>query len=508
MGIRACTRMLAAIFAIVLCSARACADGKVFASHAAPAEIPDQSALICFDGKTETLAIETRFIAKGKDFAWVVPLPARPEIRAGTPGMFPTLRAMFLPRMWELEGAGVLIGLLVILGVSVGLGMLGAGENAARVAVWGILGWLFLTGCLLTSLGSARSAGAGGGSGVAVLKRAVIGDFNVSVVESVDAGAMKEWLATNGFQSTAQADAAIGNYVKHGWVFVVSKLRRSFDEARMSAPTPLIFTFETSRPVYPMQLTGAGATTPLKLELFVFGRAFAFGPGFESVRRAEVSVPDDGPTFSRGGTGHVQVTHSLLKELLGKATHATRLRRTLSPSQMDRDIEIEFRDAAMRGNTVASRAAAWQSAIAMGLAVFSVTGVGLMRWAAQIGPWPAGFRRLGASAAAGCVVGLIFWTLTPQVSATESAYSDFRRRRTVLDACYRVVFGRDATPPIKDKDPAAVANAAMEFMRGDPSVIGVRIEDSPGNFVVRDVNGMLVCVYYSWNGQEIIQGLN
>lgn len=496
----------AVMFAAALTSARGVfADGKVF-SHAGPAEIPDQSALIVFDGKIETLAIETRFIAKGKDFAWVVPLPAKPEIRAGTSGMFPTLRGMFLPRMWEFEGAGFVMSVGVLLCFGLALGMLGVGDVGIKVIVWGLVIVILGMLVLVPLLGKARGGGPGG-SAVSVLERAVIGDFDVAVVQSQDAGEMKEWLTTNGFQSSAQADRAIENYVKNGWVFVVSKLTRAFDDARMSAPTPLIFRFPAKSPVYPMQLTGAGATTPLKLELFVFGDSFALAPSFKSVRRSEVRISDNDSPFSWRGTTDVRVSHAVLKDLVGGATCATLLRRVLVPAEMDRDIEIRMTEGSKTGNQVCSPMAAIQLGIVSGLFGFLILGSVMGVRAARKGPWPAGFRAIGIAIVAGCVVGLTTWSMLPQAPVGDSHRVELRRRAKILNACYEVVFLQDKKPG-KNMSAEEISKEALRLLREEDAQSDIRVEDSPGNFVVREADGGFECVFYGWDGQEIVQLLN
>lgn len=104
----------------------ALAEGKIFPSTAFPEQvrIPEQEALIHWANGVERLVIETRFDAKGTNFAWVIPLPARPKIEAATPGMFPTLRSYFAPEvkheiyrlyLWAL-GVGCFIALVNSMG--------------------------------------------------------------------------------------------------------------------------------------------------------------------------------------------------------------------------------------------------------------------------------------------------------------------------------------------------------------------------------------------------------
>lgn len=103
MVIHARRALLRVLVVLVLCvpgAARALGDGKMFSvPTAVPATIPDQSALIVWRDGVETLVIETSFEGGGKELAWVVPTPAIPTVEATTPGLFSTLRSVFLPRI-------------------------------------------------------------------------------------------------------------------------------------------------------------------------------------------------------------------------------------------------------------------------------------------------------------------------------------------------------------------------------------------------------------------------
>lgn len=94
---------LLSIVTVFFLQSPAFADGKVFTRVAIPARIPDQSALITFDGKTERLVIETNVEGEGSHFAWVIPLPAVPKIEEATTGLFPTLRVITRPRVADYD---------------------------------------------------------------------------------------------------------------------------------------------------------------------------------------------------------------------------------------------------------------------------------------------------------------------------------------------------------------------------------------------------------------------
>jgi hypothetical protein len=65
----------------VLATPSARGDGMVFPEVFSPkVEIPNQQALIHWADGMERLVIETSFLGEGTNFAWVVPLPAVPEL--------------------------------------------------------------------------------------------------------------------------------------------------------------------------------------------------------------------------------------------------------------------------------------------------------------------------------------------------------------------------------------------------------------------------------------------
>src|SRR6187455_3040117 len=86
---------------LVALAATAWADGVVVPSRAVvgPVRTPDQRALLTFDGTTETLVVETTLQGDGREFAWIVPLPAVPKVEASTTGLFPTLEVLTSPRV-------------------------------------------------------------------------------------------------------------------------------------------------------------------------------------------------------------------------------------------------------------------------------------------------------------------------------------------------------------------------------------------------------------------------
>ena len=186
------------------------ADGKMFAVEVADvsgAQIPDQAAMICWDPatKTQTLAIETRFVGKGTEFGWVVPLPSRPEVKPGTKGMFPSLRGMFAPVV-QTRGVGaapLLIGLLLVVLAKLYV------RNWA-ITVLALFGTFLLFAAIL--LPALASAGAGMSGSVAepdYVDRRIVGDFEVTTLESPEGGVVVDWLRSHNFHVPAAAETVI-----------------------------------------------------------------------------------------------------------------------------------------------------------------------------------------------------------------------------------------------------------------------------------------------------------
>ena len=274
----------------------ALADGMVIPTIAYPAKvtIPDQRALIHFTNGTERLVIETRFNGAGTNFAWVIPLPSQPIIEEATTGLFPTLQYLFQPRVIH-NVSRYYIGILLLI-LIVGLIQRTAKSVSEAVIIVFIL--FFLAGLLLPGLSTASSKGMSSsmsGQAVSILDRKLVGIFETMTIASRDPKALQTWLRENGFAISTHAEPAIASYVKDGWVFVVTKVRRDQPDNETSTPHPLSFTFKTEKPVYPMRLTGVDNDL-LNVELYVFGPARAEAPYFKVERCTRPNYPKPPPS--------------------------------------------------------------------------------------------------------------------------------------------------------------------------------------------------------------------
>jgi hypothetical protein len=223
---------------------------------------------------------------------------------------------------------------------------------------------------MLPALGTARA----GGSGSPIAEpdfsdRRIVGDFEVTTLESPEGKVVVDWLRSHQFHVPAAAESVIDQYAKEKWSFVATRLVRESDTAEASTAHPLVFTFTTDAPVYPMRLTGADAKRDLSVELFVFGpsRAMAMGLAVQSAGDLVVSEAPRWRAWRRASSTHVHAAHTAITPLVGDAKFATRLTGTLRPSQMTRDVDIAWTRGGATGRSAQTRATAAGIGVDLGL---------------------------------------------------------------------------------------------------------------------------------------------
>jgi uncharacterized protein DUF2330 len=473
----------------------ALADDKIFSAFNHQASIPDQQALIAFKDGIETLAIETRFTGTGTDFAWVVPLPAPPEISRATTGLFPSLRAIMAPRL-ETGGGGIGLLLLMLVGLIAAVDRAKGCLTKAVVAM--LVGFTLVVLVLLPSLGKAR--GAAPVPGVTVLDRQVVGSFETTTITGATADPLLAWLETNGFEQPAAAKPVIAEYAARGWCFVAARLRRT-ETGGTATPHPLVFKFPTIAPVYPLKLTGVDSG-PVTVELYIFGAGTAAVPGFKVIRSMEVSYQESKPwDYARVDA----ITHRSVLALANGLPVATCLKGRLSPQQMAVDATITFGPPVARRATFYSRAGAWGAGFDAAMASFCVATLLLsISLAIRTRTNPSTTRPARYAAAIGLMigVGVVAWLPTVPVTRGHGHWIAPFRLRTLGESVaieYEKAKRDSGGRPL---DLAWARSVVAGFMAEHWDGIVPREEDSPGNYTLAQVDGGLEFRFYDWNGRE------
>jgi len=321
----------------------AMADGGFYSEKAFAKKptIPVQRAVLVYKGGVETLTIESALEAEGKQFGWVIPLPNVPtKFEKSSPGFLKTLSLVVGPKIGH-----DYTGLIIL-----------AGQLAVLVTIWSLILWLtgyrlldlllliviseLVVSTMMPALGGAGMSPAMKTEGVMVREAIDIGSYSIQVVEAQDAGALSEWLEENGFRGLTEEDRNIvEDYIAKKWCFVTAKLKR--EGPGFSRPHPLTVSFETSRAVYPMRLTGQTGA-PVYLELYVIAESRARHPSL----RLEFA---DQYYFSKGYLSdsyesvkyHEELCHPKAFEVMWDGCVVSKLCSTLQPSQMKEDFYLE-----------------------------------------------------------------------------------------------------------------------------------------------------------------------
>ncbi|KAF0241264.1 MAG: hypothetical protein FD180_4539 [Planctomycetota bacterium] len=226
--------MLRALLLSMTVTGLAAADGCFFPTkpekaRTEPVGEPEQLAVITFDGTRQTMALRVAYDGPVESFAWVLPAPARPEIEVEPGDPFgecaqTVYDAMKVRYDWFLKNRPELADVIP-----------GTTEGPAAASLTGLL------------------------RPVRILETKQAGDYQVTVLDASDAGALKKWLDESGYGMPDGAEKVLEFYVKKKWFFAAIKVRT---EAKPQDLKPIRISFDAARPVFPLRISSlnAGAT--------------------------------------------------------------------------------------------------------------------------------------------------------------------------------------------------------------------------------------------------------
>ena len=344
--------LLRAVFtvALLVTPQAANADGRIYASDYTP-EIPDQRALIAFDGERQVMVIENHVaLPDGRpatSLGWVVPVPDVPEISVAETAVvgrgYRSLRhridPLTLPVAPFVFGAA-LMGLVVAFRQP--------RSERPDVKTLGGAAWIGLIGSILAAFSLSAPMPGGADSGVNVVKALQVGPLDAKVVRASSGAELVDWLNSNGFAYAERDVAVVGDYLRQKWLFVVAKLAprpgHAFEGASKSPP--LVLSFPTREAVYPVALTAVGGK-PLDLVLYVFapGRVQSSvlmtveyaGIGHDEMFPLSFSHP---PGISNRDDVEADKAQVLWSDVQKGASYLTKLSGKLSPEDMLTDIRL------------------------------------------------------------------------------------------------------------------------------------------------------------------------
>ena len=198
---------------LLIPSTTALADGGFFNDIGQDIYQPSQKAVIFFADGREDLILSVRYEGNADEFAWVIPVPARPSVEVADPEIF-----------WELA-------------------------DLTRVHV--------VSGSKGLSPGMVSLEG----PGVDVLEEKIVGPYDVAILSAGDPAALVDWLNSNGYSFPEASEEIIEEYIRKGWYFVASRINIGEEASGLAKGTiePLILSFESNRIVYPLRITSVSS---------------------------------------------------------------------------------------------------------------------------------------------------------------------------------------------------------------------------------------------------------
>lgn len=205
----------------------ACADGGFFPpspKHYAGADLtePSQRAVIVHRNGMETLFLFVDYHGGAKSFAWIVPTPAKPKVDVADPDIFKEMADYF---------------------------------HYLQLKAWKKAGGTKASGTMFDSGGSSHAGPQPAAPQVRIHLTRKIGPYEMTVLSSVDADALKRWLAANEFRVPEGVDTVLQAYVKEKWFFVAVKVQA--ETGRVTTLKPLRLDFRAKEVVYPIRISAA-----------------------------------------------------------------------------------------------------------------------------------------------------------------------------------------------------------------------------------------------------------
>jgi MYXO-CTERM domain-containing protein len=323
----------------------ALACGGFFCDQAASPDPPVQaSERIIFVKEPDhtTALVQITWQGDPVDFAWVVPVPARPTLGTSDPVLFdeldaataPTFRFLYEDRVVTQADAGDDGG-----GCSGGGGGGGTVTTTTDAEQWG--------------------------DDVQVVGTENVGPYETTTLTADEPGALVAWLRGNGYGIPAAADPVLRDYVARGHYFVALKLR---PQADVTALEPLSVRYAGSEPCIPLRITSISSAPLLAITAFVVGDGRAMPRNYNHVRpdydlvrpgglsgRTDYSYYADDAVQRGGGRAFIteaampaarlraNLTADSTRALLPDGRYVTRLFTRITPEDMTLDPEFELR---------------------------------------------------------------------------------------------------------------------------------------------------------------------
>ncbi len=263
----------------------ALACGGMFCDAAAPVDQAAERIFFFFEPDTDddglgllTTEVQISYVGESAGFAWVVPVPAEPDIFLSNDAMFTAVANNTTP----------VYALVTQATGSLQLGC--ATENA-----------------LSGDFDSAED----GGNGVSVVSSEAVGPYDTVTLQAENADRLVTWLQDEGYAVPDGLELSLAPYVAAGQYFVALKLQSDKESGDIA---PIGMTYPAAAASIPIQLTAIAAVDDMPIEVFVYGPARAVPDNY-----LHVQINDAAINWYDGADNYRDVVGNAVDEAGGQA---------------------------------------------------------------------------------------------------------------------------------------------------------------------------------------------
>ena len=227
---------------------------------------------------TVTTHVQIQYSGTAEDFAWVLPVPAIPELGVSHNAVFQQLSSFTQPSFfldWKEDETCFFFPRFL------------AGEETLDAA-------------------SGQP-----GSEVEVISQGQIGPYNTAVITASDPNAISEWLNTNGYRLDNLGSDLLKPYVDSGFYFLALRLAPDRDLGDLQ---PIALTYEAEQPGIPIRLTAVATQPDMGILVWVLGNQPAIPENYLHVEINEARID-----WLNGGRNYNQVVAEAADEAGGRA---------------------------------------------------------------------------------------------------------------------------------------------------------------------------------------------
>jgi len=211
--------------------------------------------------------IQIQYTGDPQKFAWIIPVTAVPDFTVGSEALFTNLLASTAPTYTFTSTRDCADDNKDPPGCS-SVEASGAGDTLSQ------------------SSGNLTGTDSEGG-GPEIIKREVVGPFEIVVLQGGTASELIDWLDTYGYYQDPEATPIVQEYLDEGFLFAAAKLLHG---AGVDEIQPLVMTYEGDEPCVPLRLTRIAATEDMGVRVFSLADARTVPSTYRHVELNEVRI--------------------------------------------------------------------------------------------------------------------------------------------------------------------------------------------------------------------------